>query len=147
VKTITTSASRGLYGGRPTGMWQPTAALVIEIVSPGDESWEKLPFYAAHDVEEVLIVDPQERSVTWLALEDGKYRPVEHSLACPVRRAMRARAFYTGEPRARDTSAMSCSSWRWRTCSRRSNAAFRAATRSAAWASTSNVAFWFSVSQ
>jgi Uma2 family endonuclease len=52
---------------------------VIEIVSPGDESWEKLPFYTAHDVDEVLIVDPQERSVDWLALEDGEYRPVEHS--------------------------------------------------------------------
>jgi hypothetical protein len=27
----------------------------------------------------VLIVDPQERSVSWLALEGGEYRPVEHS--------------------------------------------------------------------
>jgi hypothetical protein len=61
------------------GTWHPTAALVVEIVSPGDESWEKLPFYAAHHVDEVLIVDPQERSVSWLALEDGDYRPVEHS--------------------------------------------------------------------
>lgn len=53
---------------------------MIEIISPGDESWEKLPFYAAHDVEEVLIVDPQGRSVSWLALEEGgEYRPVEHS--------------------------------------------------------------------
>jgi Uma2 family endonuclease len=61
------------------GTWHPTAALVIEIVSPGDESWEKLSFYAAHDVDEVLIVDPQERSVDWLALSSGEYRPVEHS--------------------------------------------------------------------
>jgi Uma2 family endonuclease len=60
-------------------VWHPTAALVIEIVSPGDESWEKLPFYAAHDVDEVLIVDPQERSVSWLALEAGEYRPIERS--------------------------------------------------------------------
>jgi Uma2 family endonuclease len=69
----------GLHRGRPTGVWHQTAALVVEIVSPGDESWEKLPFYAAHDVDEVLIVDPQERAVSWLALEDGEYRPVEHS--------------------------------------------------------------------
>jgi Uma2 family endonuclease len=68
-----------LHRSPPLGVWHPTAALVIEIVSPGDESWEKLPFYAAHNVDEVLIVDPQERSVSWLALEDGKYRPVEHS--------------------------------------------------------------------
>ena len=29
--------------------------LVIEIVSPGDDTWKKLPFYAAHDVDELLI--------------------------------------------------------------------------------------------
>jgi Uma2 family endonuclease len=68
-----------LHRSPPGGVWHPTAALVIEVVSPGDESWEKLPFYAAHDVDEVLIVDPQERSVSWLALEGGEYRPVEHS--------------------------------------------------------------------
>ena len=61
------------------GTWHPTAALVVEIVSPGDETWEKLPFYAAHSVDEVLIVDPQEHSVAWLELEGGEYRPVERS--------------------------------------------------------------------
>lgn len=61
------------------GTWHATAALAVEVVSPGDETWEKLPFYAAHDVDELLIVDPQERSVSWLALEDGEYRPVERS--------------------------------------------------------------------
>jgi Uma2 family endonuclease len=62
-----------------SGTWHPTAALVIEIVSPGDESWEKLPFYASHQVDEVLIVDPAKRSVDWLALRDGEYRPIERS--------------------------------------------------------------------
>jgi Uma2 family endonuclease len=62
-----------------SGTWHPTAALVVEIVSPGDESWQKLPFYAAHRVDEVLIVDPRERSVSWLALKDGEYRPIERS--------------------------------------------------------------------
>jgi Uma2 family endonuclease len=52
---------------------------VVEIVSPNDETWEKLPFHAAHKVDEVLIVDPQERSVSWLALADGEYHPVERS--------------------------------------------------------------------
>jgi hypothetical protein len=32
-----------LHRSPPAGVWHPTAALVIEIVSPGDESWEKLP--------------------------------------------------------------------------------------------------------
>jgi Uma2 family endonuclease len=69
----------GLHRPRAAELWHPTAALVVEIVSPGDESWEKLPFYAAHRVDEMLIVDPQERSVSWLALEDGEYHPIERS--------------------------------------------------------------------
>ena len=69
----------GVHRVRPRGVWLPTAALVVEIVSPGDESWEKLPFYARHLVDEVLIVDPPERSVQWLALLDGDYRQVERS--------------------------------------------------------------------
>ncbi len=62
-----------------SGTWHPTAALVIEIVSPADESWEKLPFYAAHEVDEVLIVDPAKRSVDWLGLHAGAYRGIERS--------------------------------------------------------------------
>ncbi len=61
------------------GTWHPTAALVVEIVSPGDETWEKLPFYATHGVDEVLIVDPQEHSVSWLELKDRTYHPIERS--------------------------------------------------------------------
>ncbi len=60
-------------------IWHTTAALVIEIISPGDKSWQKLPFYAKHDVDEVLIVDPGERTVTWLALREGEYRAVGRS--------------------------------------------------------------------
>jgi Uma2 family endonuclease len=62
------------------GTWHPTAALVVEIVSPGDESWDKLPFYAAHGVDEALIVDPAERTCDWLALSGGEYTPIERSL-------------------------------------------------------------------
>lgn len=51
----------------------------MEILSPGDESRQKLAFYAEHDVDEVLLVDPAERAVTWLALHDGEYQPVQHS--------------------------------------------------------------------
>ena len=60
-------------------MWHPTAALVVEILSPGDETWKKLPFYAAHRVDEVLIVDPSARVLHWLALKAGGYEPVERS--------------------------------------------------------------------
>jgi len=59
--------------------WQHTAALVIEIVSPKDKSRDKFDFYAAHDVDEVLIVDPEKRTVDWLGLTDGEYRSIERS--------------------------------------------------------------------
>jgi hypothetical protein len=61
------------------GVWHPTAALVVEIASPNDESWEKLPFYAAHSVDEALIVDPQRQTVSWLALDNDSYSPVARS--------------------------------------------------------------------
>jgi Uma2 family endonuclease len=69
----------GLHRPGATGIWHATAAAVIEILSPDDESRQKLPFYAAHHVDEVLLVDPAERSVTWLALRDGDYVPIERS--------------------------------------------------------------------
>jgi Uma2 family endonuclease len=77
----------GLHRPGAAPMWHPTAALVIEVVSPGDESWEKLPFYAEHGVDELLIVDPQRRSVDWLALGEGGYAAVEHSRLIELGRA------------------------------------------------------------
>ncbi|MGO9973781.1 MAG: Uma2 family endonuclease [Solirubrobacteraceae bacterium] len=55
-------------------LYNQTAALVVEVVSPGDDTWRKLPFYAAHAVAELLIVDPEKRSIHWLTLgTDGGY--------------------------------------------------------------------------
>ncbi len=69
----------GLHRPGAAEMWHPTAALVVEILSPGDETWEKLPFYAAHHVEEILIVDPDTRTAHWLALAGERYEPTERS--------------------------------------------------------------------
>jgi Uma2 family endonuclease len=60
---------RGLHRPEITGDWRPTAAVAVEILSPGDETWAKVPFCAAHDIDELLIVDPQGRTVKWFALE------------------------------------------------------------------------------
>jgi Uma2 family endonuclease len=51
----------------------------VEILSPDDETWQKLPFFAGHDVDEVLIVDPAQRTVTWLGLRQADYQPVQRS--------------------------------------------------------------------
>ncbi len=69
----------GLHREFADTVWYPTAALAVEIVSPGDETWEKLPFYAAHDVDELLIVDPAKRSIDWLGLSDGDYKKIKSS--------------------------------------------------------------------
>ena len=37
------------------------AVLVVEILSPGDETYDKLDWYAAGGVDEVLVVDPHSR--------------------------------------------------------------------------------------
>jgi len=69
----------GLHRQGAGGMWHTTAALVIEIVSPEDKCWQKLAFYAKHHVDEILIVDPSERTIHWLALVDGEYRDARRS--------------------------------------------------------------------
>jgi Uma2 family endonuclease len=52
------------------------AELVIELRSPGDESYAKLPFYAARGVREVLVVH-EDRRFELYRLGDGAYGPVE----------------------------------------------------------------------
>lgn len=63
----------------PEAVYLPTAALVVEIVSPGDETYDKLPFYVAHAVEEILVVDPETRSVQLLSLAGGTYEARDRS--------------------------------------------------------------------
>ena len=41
----------------------PTVAIVVEVLSPGDRTYEKFGFYAAHAVDEIVIADPQRRRV------------------------------------------------------------------------------------
>jgi Uma2 family endonuclease len=69
----------GVHRERRLGTWIPTAAIVVEVLSPQDDTWEKLQFYAVHGVDELLVVDPSSRSVTWLALHEGEYRPIDQS--------------------------------------------------------------------
>jgi Uma2 family endonuclease len=70
----------GLHRDATDRVYYPSAALVIEIVSPDDRTWEKLAFYAVHHVNELLIVDPEQRRVHWLALAaDGQYRDTDRS--------------------------------------------------------------------
>lgn len=53
--------------------------MVVEILSPNDETSNKLPFYADHRVDELIVVDPLTRSIDWRALERERYVPVDQS--------------------------------------------------------------------
>lgn len=70
---------RGLLRPGHHGVYASTAALVVEILSADDETWSKLPFYAAHHVDEVVVVDPAERTLTWMVRDGAGYRRVERS--------------------------------------------------------------------
>jgi len=56
-----------------------TAALAVEIVTCGDDVAERLRSLAADRVGEVVVVDPDRRTVDWLALADNEYQPIEMS--------------------------------------------------------------------
>jgi Uma2 family endonuclease len=67
------------FRDRPGEIWNATAAIVVEIVSPGDESRNKLPFYHRAGVEEVLIVDPEVRLVEWFRRSDKDFDLTDRS--------------------------------------------------------------------
>ncbi|MEO5678761.1 MAG: Uma2 family endonuclease [Acidimicrobiales bacterium] len=68
---------------RATEVWNPAATIVVEIVSPGDESYAKLGFYHRLGVEEVLIVDPLRHAVEWYRrAEEGFERTGSSALLC-----------------------------------------------------------------
>ncbi|HVE63415.1 MAG TPA: Uma2 family endonuclease [Mycobacteriales bacterium] len=70
----------GYHRGVPTGTYVPAAAIVVEIVSPDDRSWEKFGFYAAHGVDEIVIADPEARTVTlWQRKPTGEYDEIPSS--------------------------------------------------------------------
>lgn len=51
------------------------AELVVEIRSPDDETYDKLAFYAAVGVPEVLVVHPEDRRAELFVLGGGSYVP------------------------------------------------------------------------
>ncbi len=55
-----------------TSAWLERAELVVEILSPDDATFEKLDFYTAHGVRELLVADWRDRSVRVFALQEGQ---------------------------------------------------------------------------
>jgi hypothetical protein len=55
--------------------------VVVEIQSPGDESYEKLPFYAKIGVGEVWIIDRDTKAPAVYLLQNGEYKELEPDAA------------------------------------------------------------------
>lgn len=64
----------------PHLLYVPTALLVVEVLSPDDETYAKLPFYAAAGIQDVVIAHPQERWVHCYDLRSGTPERTDHSV-------------------------------------------------------------------
>lgn len=60
-------------------VYYSTAALIVEVLSPGDDTLVKMPFYLARGVEEAVVADPVGRTVEWFRADGATWAPVEHS--------------------------------------------------------------------
>jgi Uma2 family endonuclease len=43
--------------------------VVVEVLSPGDDTWAKFGFYAAHGVREIITADPDSQEIRIHALD------------------------------------------------------------------------------
>lgn len=62
---------RACFRGGDDLTWNPTAAIMVEVVSLGDESRARLGFCHGVGVEEVLLVEPADKTVEWLVRGPG----------------------------------------------------------------------------
>ncbi len=69
----------GVHRGEPSGVWIPTAAIVAEVRSPDDETYDKFGFYFEHGVEEILVADLKTKSVTWFVRGESAFEPTDRS--------------------------------------------------------------------
>ena len=76
---------RGYHRGRPKGTWVPTAAIVVEIVSPDDETYGKFAFYADHEVAEIIVADPAAHVLAiWRRMMGAGYEEAQASALLDV---------------------------------------------------------------
>jgi Uma2 family endonuclease len=75
----------GYHRGVPNTTFVATAAVVIEVVSPDDETFAKFTFYATHHVDEILVADPIARRIRCWHLRDVAYEEADQSELLGVR--------------------------------------------------------------
>ena len=65
---------------RTDQVWVPTAAMVVEVRSPGDETYEKFHFYYTRGVEEILVADPAGRDLRLFGRGSAEYERIDASV-------------------------------------------------------------------
>jgi Uma2 family endonuclease len=75
---------RGLHRRYLDAVYLETAAVVIEILSEDDETYEKFDFYAGHGVDEVIVVEPESQRVRLFQLQGDGYNEIDHSAVLAV---------------------------------------------------------------
>lgn len=70
---------RGYHRSLPSAVWVATAAIVVEVISPDDETWAKFDFYAAHDVDEICTADALAGRLQWFVRAGSVYAEAEAS--------------------------------------------------------------------
>ena len=74
----------GWFRSSPNTLYVSTAAAVLEVLSPEDETFAKFDFYAARGVEEILVADPADRWVRCWANRRGVFEGVDASAVLGV---------------------------------------------------------------
>jgi Uma2 family endonuclease len=74
----------GLHRGTPSGAWHQSVAMVVEVRSPDDESFEKFDFYFAHNVEEILVADLSKKTVSLFGRGPNGFTSIETSTLIPL---------------------------------------------------------------
>jgi Uma2 family endonuclease len=76
----------GFHRSLPSEVWVPTVAIVVEVVSPDDETYAKFGFYFERGVDELIIADPAARTITFWSRNESEFveSPVSRLLALDV---------------------------------------------------------------
>jgi Uma2 family endonuclease len=74
----------GYHRRLPTTLYVPTAAVVVEVVSPHDETWAKFDFYAAREVDEICIAEPEQTRLAWWVRRGARFEPSDLSVLLGV---------------------------------------------------------------
>ena len=75
----------GWFRSSPNALYVSTAAAVLEVLSPDDETFAKFDFYAARGVEEILVAHPTDRWVRCWVNRGGAFEEVDASAVLGVR--------------------------------------------------------------